>query len=309
MQAGASVLDQTVLHLQEISALAGQINSTGVEKLIEWMGDDDPLIRSEAGTALARTAAQLRKRARLGLHPWNKQSSELTFTGLLLKMRQGLQDPNPLRRAAIAESLALWEHETVVVFLSQALEDQEPLVRVSAASALGQIRDTASVSVLTAALSDSSMWVRRAAAAALGAIGAPQAVSAIEKVLNDSQQLVRCSAVTALGHINTSKARESLERSTHSPDAAMRWYAARGLGQIGASSSYPALRQLLDDNTVLFAQSIADVAMKSLQAIEKRERGFLNRLRRSFYALRRRLKQRKQAGSLQSSRDVQHSML
>lgn len=303
MQAGTRLLDQTVSSLEEISALAGDTSPACVEKLIAWMGHEDPIARSEAGLALARTAAQLRRRARLGLHAWNRQSTELTFTGLLLQMRQALQDPNPLRRAAVAESLAHWDHETVVTFLSQAMEDREPLVRVSAASALGQIKDVAAVSVLMTALSDPSMWVRRAAAAALGAVGATQAVPALEKALHDPHQLVCCSAVMALGHIRATKAREALERAASSPDAAIRWYAARGLGQIGTSSSCPVLQQLLEDENALFGQSIADVAAEALDAIDRRERGAFNRLRRTFYALQRRARKRRQGNG---SRNGKH---
>jgi len=308
VQAGTRILDQTVSCLQEISTLAGETTPDSVGKLIAWMGHEDPIARSEAGLALARTSAQLRRRARLGLHAWNKQSTELTFTGLLLQMRQALQDPNPLRRAAVAESLAHWDHETVVTFLSQAMEDREPLVRVSAASALGQIKDVAAVSVLTTALADSSMWVRRAAAAALGAVGVAQAVPALEKALRDPHQLVCCSAVMALGHIHTAKAREALERAASSPDAAIRWYAVRGLGQIGTSGSYPALQQLLEDDSALFGQAIADIAAEALDAIERRERGAFSRLRRSFYALRRRVQKRRQANGLQNGKNGQHSL-
>jgi HEAT repeat protein len=270
---------------QEAASLAGQINRAAVQKLLDYLGDDHPFVRYQAGVSLAETAERLRKRARLGSPVWDRQVPELTFSGLLMLVRQGLQDPNPTRRAATADSFALWDHEIVVTFLIKALEDIEPAVRVSVATALGKIRDKAAVDVLKVALMDPSLWVRRAAADALGAIADPQAVSALQQALADPQPLMRATLVCALGHIHTSKAREVLEQCARDGDPAIRWYAARGLREIGTSSSLSALQRLGTDESLFFGQPTREVAAAAIAAIRKREKGFLNWIRRQFYAL------------------------
>jgi HEAT repeat protein len=270
---------------QEAASLAGQIDRVAVHKLLDYLSDGHPFVRHQAGMSLAETAERLRKRARLGLPVWDRQAPELSFSGLLMLVRQGLQDPNPTRRAATADSFALWDHEVVVTFLIKALEDPEPAVRASVATALGKIRDKAAVGVLKTALTDSSLWVRRAAADALGAIADPQAVPALQQALTDPQPLMRATLVCALGHIHTNKSREVLEQCTRDDDPAIRWYAARGLREIGTSSSLPALQRLLADDGLFFGQPTREVATAAVVAIRKREKGFLNWMRRHFYAL------------------------
>jgi HEAT repeat protein len=287
--------DQALACLQRISALTGEISQPAVHELIRYLGDEDPLVRWQAGLALANTAMWLRRRAHLGASIWDRQATELTFSGLLMLLRQGLKDTSPERRAATADALALWDHEVVVAFLIEAMSDKEPDVRVSVANALGRIRDKAAVSVLLAALQDPCAWVRRAAADALGAITDPKTVPALQQAIGDEQPLVRASVACALGHFHTARARETLELCVRDADPAMRWYAARGLGRIGNPKSAALLRSLRTDGSVLFGRSLASVANAAIATIEKRERGFWNWLRSLFYAIRWRPQQKPQS--------------
>lgn len=281
---------QAALRVQEAVSLAGQIHSSAVQRLIGLLGDEHPFVRWQAGVSLANTAAQLRHRARTGASTWDRQSPELTYSGLLTLLRDGLQDHNPVRREATADMLGLLDHEVVVGFLVDSLEDQEAAVRTSAAAALGRIADRSAVSALIPSLSDPSIWVRRAAADALGAIADPSSVPALHLAVSDRHPLVRASAVCALGHINVARSREILEQCCDDPDATVRWYAARALGKIGDTGSLPALERVRGDGTVLFGQSTGEVADAAMEAIERRESGPWHWLRKQWFALRRRLR-------------------
>lgn len=279
--------------LKEAATLAGQISRPAVQKLLDYLGDEHPLVRWQAGIALAETASRLRRRARLGMPTWDRHAPELSFSGLLLILYRGLHDPDPRRRAATADALALWGHEAAVSYLIEALTDSDPTVRLSAASGLGKLRDRAAIEPLTKALEDPSLWVRRAAVDALGAIADPKAVPALQKALSDPEHLVRAGAVCALGHMESAKARDLLRQIACDGDAALRWYAARSLGYVGDVGALPVLQRLQDDHTVFFGRSTAEVATEALVAIKRRCFGPWNAFRKAFGMLRHRLEKRR----------------
>lgn len=281
---------QAAMRVQEAASLAGQMQSSAVQRLIELLGDEHPFVRWQAGVSLANTAAHLRQRAHSGASTWSRQSPEITYSGLIALLRDGLQDSNALRREATADMLGLLDHEAVVEFLVQSLEDDEPAVRASAAAALGRIADKSAVDALIPSLSDPSIWVRRAAADALGAIADPSAVPALQLALSDRHPLVRASAVCALGHIRVARSREIVEQCCSDPDATVRWYAARALAKIGTAASLPALERVRRDDTVLFGQSTGELADLAMETIERRESGPWHWLRKHWFVLRRRLR-------------------
>lgn len=281
---------QAALRVQEAASLAGQIHSSAVHRLIDLLGDEHPFVRWQAGVSLANTAAQLRQRARAGSSSWDRQSPELTYSGLLALLRDGLQDGDSQRREATADMLGLLDHEVVVGFLVHSLEDEDAAVRASVAAALGRIGDRSAVNALIPSLSDPSIWVRRSAADALGAIADPSSVPALQLALADRHPLVRASAVCALGHIKVAHSREIVEQCCADPDATVRWYAARALAKIGSTASIPALERVRGDDTVLFGQSTGEVADLAMEAIEHRESGPWHWLRKRWFALRRRLR-------------------
>ena len=288
---GQTVIDDC----QKASALAGDIRRESIQELLDFLGHEHPFVRWEAGVALAGTAVEMRKRSRLGMSVWSRHSPASTFGELLTLMENTLHSPDPQRRVATADALGMWDHEAVVPLLLPMLEDSEPLVRAGAVAALGKTRDKASIDALLSALVDPYVWVRRAAADALGAIGAPRAVPALEISLLDPEPLVRTSVVCALGHMKTAKARRLLARCVHDDDPAIRWYSARGLANIGTVSSLPALKQLLEDDAEMFGQSISDLAATAIEAIEKRESGPWNWLRKAVYNVLHLLERKKQS--------------
>jgi len=281
--------DDALTKCQQIAALADDLCPEAVQQLVAYLGDDHPFVRWEAGIALGDVAARLQKSGLGGLSRWTDRSSTTSLSALLARMQESLLADAPDRRSATADALGLWHHKAVTPLLLQALSDEEPSVRVSAATALGKIKGDESVQPLVAALDDPSLWVRRAAADALGAIADPRAAPVLQQALADPQILVCASAVSALGHTNSSRARAALIESTRSDEPAIRWYAARGLASIGTVSALPALRELLHDETILFGESIAEMADSAIVAIEKRQEGFLNGLVKMFHELRYRL--------------------
>ena len=274
-----------VAQWQRAASLAGEINRAAVQELISYLAHEHPFVRWQAGQALAETAAKLRKRAHSGTPVWNRQAPELTFSGLLMLMRQNLQDANPLRRAAVADSLASWDHEAALQFLTQALNDPEPVVRVSVIRAIAQIRDKSVVKPLCEALLDSSLWVRRAAADALGAIASTQSVPALVHAAGDPQSLVRASIACALGHIHSTQSRQSLERLLQDEDAPVRWYAVRSLAEVGSLSSLTPLQALQEEQTVIFERKTGDLATWAAETIQHRESRLWSWLRRSVLGL------------------------
>ena len=278
-----------MMRWQQAVAMSGDIRRDAVEGLVDLLGDTDPFVRWEGGVALAKTAARLRRRARLGLSVWRRHPAEFTFEELLASMRQGLRAAEPRRRAGTVDALGLWNREGTVALVLPALRDEAPLVRASAAGALGKIWEGSSVGAVASALGDPCVWVRRAAADALGAIAVPGAAAPLIKALSDPRPLVRRAAACALGHIGTAKARKALVRSAYDDDPVVRWHAARGLARIGNVSSLPALRHLVEDETRLFGRSTAEVAGSAIMAVENREKGVWNFLCKTFYAIRHRL--------------------
>ena len=279
-----------------IAALGKRTDGEATERLIDHLGHPDPLIRWEAAQCLSRIAKVLRDRASKGLPIWNKQESVLTYSGLLQQVAQALHDENPLRRAAAADALALWNHEQAAACLLSAIGDEEPLVRVGVISALGKLYHEPAVSEISSALEDPSLWVRRAAADALGAIASPRAVGPLAKALGDPVPLVRASVVNSLGHIGTRQVRRTLEGCLQDEAAEVRWYAIRALSRIGNSSSWIRLQELSllsGQEETLFGRTIAEMAQAAIAEIEAREQGPLSQLRRFLFRLRKRSSRRK----------------
>lgn len=258
---------------EDVEALRGLFGRTQVQQLLSYLGDSDPLVRWRAGLVLGEAGTYLRQRARLGVPSWDRRLPELTYSSVLVALRDGLKDPSPIRRAACADALALWEHEAAVAFLIGALQDVEPTVRVSVVAALGMVRDRSATKALVRALDDLSMWVRRASCDALGAIGDSQAAPAIARVAETDQPLVRAAAVNALAHLPSTVSRGALERCLDDQDLIVRWSAVRALGRIGSLRVVPRLRHLRDEGDQILGRSLQQLVGEAIRDIEHRERG------------------------------------
>lgn len=275
----------------EPNALAGRADRASVDRLLALLADEDPALRWRAGEAIAETAARLRKHAHLGAVRPTSESPNYAFSELLARMGAALHSSDAALRGAAADALALWDHDAAVELLREALQDSDPQVRANTVRALGRIGEPDSIRWLESALGDDSVWVRRAAADALGCMGARASVGRLEETLTADQPIVRAAVVAALGHIQSARARGLLERATQDADPDIRWYAARSLGQMGDRASCAALADLRrEEGVLLFGQTTRQVAEEAMAAIQKRDRGLVNRIRRAIYTIVRRLR-------------------
>jgi HEAT repeat protein len=277
---------------RQAQALAGDVRRESILALMRMWGDAHPFVRWEAGRALADTVALYRDRPRLGVSWAASRSPTMSFDEFSALVREEMHAPEAEVRAATADALGLWQRATSVSLLLEALQDPAPMVRVSAAAALGRIGDQDAIKPLGAALSDPSVWVRRAAAAALGSGGAPHAVTDLRKALAAPQPLlVRSALVAALGRIGSASARNALLQHLRDDCPEIRWQAIRGLEQVGDVSALSRLEALLADETLVFGETIAARARAAIAAIEGREIGLWNALRKLFYLVRHRIAQ------------------
>jgi len=278
---------------EEALALAGRSDEEAIDALLAFLHDEHPIVRWQAGAALANTAQRLRRRPRWNRTTWAADRQDVTFATLTTRLARELESQDSQYRVAIVDSLAHWQHEAIVPLLITTIQvDQAATVRAGAATALGATKSPAAIESLIAALTDRSLWVQRAAASALGTIGAPGAAAALRDAMASAHPLLQASIVCALGHISHPISRQVLAEATTHPDVAIRWYAARGLAQVGAVNSLPVLEELRADENTAFDQPISEMAAAAIESIEKRELGFWNWLCKQFYIIRRRLERK-----------------
>ncbi len=276
---------------QEAAALAGKAQREAVWQLLEMLGDPHPLVRWEACRALAVTAGLYSERPRLGTSLAVRPAKTVSFSELLGAVAAKLHSPEPFVRAAAAEALGLWRQTRVMGMLTEALHDEDATVRSSAATALGHIGDQEALKPLIVALKDPSLWVRRAAAEALGRIGDAQAVSALCALLQGEPPLVRAAAAAALGHLTTGPARRALIACLKDESPEVRWQAVRSLEQIGDLKALGALEALEHDETLILGEPLGVWAKRAALAIERREVGLWNALRKALHAASRRVRE------------------
>lgn len=272
--------------LAQIQDLQGRTHWGAIEELFDLLDAGDPLVRSEAAQALAVTTRRLEQRSHSAVMIWHRDNTESLLHRVFEEMRQRLLDSPVSCREAVAETLGFLKHQTATEMLLATLGDPAALVRATVATALGRICDPLSVPQLSKTLQDESPWVRLAAADALGTIASQEGLPALLDALDDEHMLVRAGIASALGHIDHPKARAALVELTRSLDPELCWRAALGLGRVGDAAALAPLALLLDDEYVLFGRSIAQVAQRSIKAIERRERGLVGYVRRTLHSIR-----------------------
>lgn len=268
-----------------VQTYAGATGRPAVRALVSFLADPDPLVRWEAASALARSAQNLEKAHVLQRVLGRDGSAPLTAGELLAWMRQGLADPNPVLREAVADALGLWPYQAAVELLLKALADDAPEVRASAARSLGRLGAMETAGSLLRLLQDPSIWVRQAAADALGALGDTATVAALAEAAANGPSMGRVAAITALGQLPTREARQRLIACLSDDHGEIRWHAARALESIGTIAALPPLERLLGDSYVLFDQPIHRVAQSAIRAIGQREQGAWHTVRHAFYHL------------------------
>lgn len=264
---------------------AGATGRPAVRALVGFLADPDPLVRWEAASALALSAQNLEKAQVLQRVLGRDGNAPLTASELLAWMRQGLADPNPVLREAVADALGLWPYQAAVELLTKALADEAPQVRASAARSLGRLGAMETTDSLLTVLRDSSIWVRQAAADALGALGDARTAATLSEMAAQGPTLGRVAAISALGQLPTREARQRLVACLSDEHGEIRWHAARALTSIGTVAALPPLERLLGDSYVLFDQPIHRVAQSAIRAIGQREQGAWHTVRHAFYHL------------------------
>jgi len=130
------------------------------------------------------------------------------------RAQRGLADPDPVIRAAAAESLGVWRAREAAGAIRPLLRDTSPGVRERAAEALGRLDDMASFKdLLDRILADEDSGVRRATARALGASVPDTAAEVLIPFLDDPRATVRLRVAQALTDLITSS-RQRLREPT-----------------------------------------------------------------------------------------------
>jgi len=164
---------------------------------------------------------------------------------------EALDDPQPLVRAAAADSLGYFRSEEAVPFLSDRLQDPSAEVRRSAVSAIGRVSPWAvefCQTELLKALADRDSQVRSRAGNALGNVtnaGLPKLFDGLE----DPQESVRSGCAMALVATGARSVPQLVEKLKHQ-DPQVRFWAAYALGRIGrpAEPALPLLQALATED-------------------------------------------------------------
>jgi hypothetical protein len=150
-------------------------------RLIELLGDERPLVRFAAQSALLALerdaveplASCLRERDPRILKAVLQVTVGLSDTRLLAPALAHRDDEDPTTRALVAEIAGAVGGEDAVAALLALLADPSPQVRASAAQGLGRLEHWPAGPRLLAALADRAWSVRQRAALALRSLGAP----------------------------------------------------------------------------------------------------------------------------------------
>ena len=242
---------------------------TRVERLIDELGDDSPVLRAAAAQALGRTRSPEAGPALIG----------------------ALEDTAFEVRAAAADALGQIRYPQAVAALEVALADPEREVRLAAADALGRIGTRPAVEALARALRTADEGLRDrlvrslrnvpdrslltpdlleaagietddpAAAYLAGSTGKAEQVAALIDQLGDSSARKRLAAVEALGWLKDSRAvepvTERLSDKTERPE--IRQAAVVALSGLDARSAVPNLIEALRDDNIEIRLTAAGV--------------------------------------------------
>lgn len=144
----------------------------------------------------------------------------------------GLENPDPLVRAAAAWGVAGVMDARAVRAALVALSDADPRVRAAAAYAFKNMPVTDADAPLIRLLSDPASEVREAAAYALGNSDNTGACAPLRKALGDDAKIVRSAAAWALGNLRDTGSIDALIRLLGDPSPQVREFAAKALDDL-----------------------------------------------------------------------------
>lgn len=182
---------EPVRQISALQQLASQHGDETIPTILTLLNSTDPVVRSTAAQTLGHLGA--------------------TFLSEIGTALMGLLgDPEVIVRSEVVDSLGFLRFGPAsrrIALLLQ--EDPEPLVRAAAAESLGDIGDASEISALVSALEDPDEAVRGYAAASLGQFG-PALLPQLEKALK-AERSPRV-VIELLGAAYRLGSRHSLER-------------------------------------------------------------------------------------------------
>ena len=276
-----SQADDPLVRWGAVRELGGLARPEVMDALVEALQDDHPFVQWEAARGLGRVGARMHQQgATAALIRLFRPSSRVT--SILELLESQAESSKPAQRVAAADALGELRLAPGVATLLKLLRDDDREVRASAALALGKLGEMRAATHLADALRDTDLSVRCAAADALGSIGGPEANTTLLLWLHDRTPMFRGRVVAALGRagVGIGVVTRALIEVLDDDQPDVRWQAVRALGRAGSPSAIPSLRQLLDDETVLFGVAIGDLAQEAIGRIHHRHPGLWSLLRR-----------------------------
>jgi HEAT repeat protein len=174
-----------------------------------FLGNDDPVLRRMAATALS------------------SESANDTFDTLVAL----LEDEDASVRAAAAEKLGVCGERSIEP-LSGAESDTEANVREAVATAYGELRDSSAIGWLTEiGADDPDRTVKEAAVAALGAIGDPVAVDPLIGFIAKGPPQVRRRAIAAITVFDDARIEPAIQRAAFDRNPGVREAAEMVVGK------------------------------------------------------------------------------
>jgi len=156
-----------------------------------FLGDEDPVLRRLAVTALSREQA----RAHID-----------TVTRMAA-------DEDVAVRTAAAEKLGVCGEQPLETLVSLTSDD-EPTVREAVATAFGEIGSPVAVDrLIDAAMNDADRHVREAAVAALGSIADPRALDTLLEIIRSSPPQVRRRTIAAITVFDDERVEPAIRRA------------------------------------------------------------------------------------------------
>ncbi len=179
--------------------------------LVLLLADPDPTVRNRVVEALVLIGPAATESVQRYLASWHEPLGtiipelvgRLRLSSTLPLLAQGITDPAPATRAAVALALGRIGGEVAVPPLLELLRDLVDEVRIAAANALGAIAHPAAVNALLDEAADDNPAVRIAAVDALGRIGDRRGIDTIVRLSGDDPNPdVRRRAMAALRQVS-----------------------------------------------------------------------------------------------------------
>lgn len=223
-----------------VLAESASASKEGLSKIKDFLGGEDPGVRSAAACALATMGEKAAGSAE-AVAALLSDKSEDTSGSPFVMGGGGRRPPPQMRRPKCAAVTALGRigGSTYVSKISEALNDGNWEVRLSAAEALGAMKAKGEVSALLGSMEDDAFPVRAMCCYALGQIKDSEATSRLVDALEDSAYSVRLYAVQALAEIGEAAEEHSHEvfKLTDDTATSVRAAAVKALAKLGSTGA------------------------------------------------------------------------